>query len=250
MKIIVCLGNVPDTTTKVKFVEDNTKFDDSGVQWVINPWDELALTRAVELKEDSGNSVDKVTVITVGGKNTEATIRKALAVGADDAVRIDINPEDSYVAASQLAAYLKNEQEPHFVFAGIESSDYNGSAVGGMLAELLGVSSVSSVSGFDLEGGKARISRDIDGGTELLSVDLPLVAIVQKGIAKEPRIPAMRGIMMARKKPLNVVLPSDIDALVEMAGFELPGSKPPCKMIAAENAKELIDLLQNEAKVL
>ncbi len=250
MRIIVCLGNVPDTTTKVKFVEDNTKFDTTGVQWVINPWDELALTRAMELKEDSGNSVDKVSVITVGGKNTEPTIRKALAIGADDAVRIDLNPEDSYVAAYQMAEYLKNEQEPHFVFAGIESSDYNGAATGGMLAELLGVPSVSSVSGFDLEGDKARISREIDGGTEFLLVDLPLVAIVQKGIAKEPRIPAMRGIMMARKKPLNIVPPTDVEALTEMAGFELPGSKPPCKMIDADNAKELIGLLQNEAKVL
>ncbi len=250
MKVIVCLGNVPDTTTKVKFVEDNTIFDASGVQWVINPWDELALTRAIELKEDTGNPVNKVTVITVGGKNTEPTIRKALAIGADDAVRIDINPDDSYMAADQMAEYLKNEQEPYFVFAGIESSDYNGSAVGGMLAEIMGVPSVSSVSGFELEGDKARISRDIDGGIELLLVDLPLVAIVQKGIAKEPRIPAMRGIMMARKKPLSVVSPSDVEALVEMVGFELPGPKPSCKMIEADNAKELIVLLQNEAKIL
>ncbi len=250
MKIIVCLGVVPDTTTKVKFSGDNKEFDTSGVQWVINPWDELALTRAIQLKEDAGNTVDKVVVITVGSITTEPVIRKALAIGADEAVRIDVAPKDSYEVAFQLSEFLKNEQDQHFVFAGIESSDYNGAAVGGMLAELLGVNSVSSVSGLEIEGEKPRIFRDIDGGVETLEVDIPFVAIVQKGIAIEPRIPAMRGIMMARKKTLNVIPPAGTEAYTGITGFELPEPKPPCKIIESENAKELINLLQNEAKIL
>jgi len=250
MKIIVCLGVVRDTTTKVKFSGDNEKFDASGVQWVINPWDELALTRAMQLKEDSGNVVDKVIVITVGSITTEPVIRKALAIGADEAVRIDMDPKDSYELAFQLSEFLKKEQEQHIVFAGIESSDYNGAAVGGMLAELLGVNSVSAVSGLEIEGEKPKIFRDIDGGTETLEMDIPFVAIVQKGIAKEPRIPAMRGIMMARKKPLNVFPPAGSEAFTEIIGFELPEPKPPCKMIDADHAEELINLLHNEAKIL
>lgn len=250
MKIFVCLENVPDTTTKVRFTEDNKRFDASGVQWVINPWDELALTRAMELKEDAGNPVNAVTVITVGTKDAEPTIRKALAIGADDAVRIDGEPEDSYAVAYKMAEYLKNEEGPHMVFAGIESSDYNGSAVGGMLAEFLNVPSVSAVSGLQIEGNTIKVSRDIDGGKENIEISAPFIAIVQKGIAKEPRIPAMRGIMMARKKPLNVVQSSEVDSFTEIEGFELPKPKPPCKIIDMENAKDLIELLQTEAKVL
>ncbi len=250
MKIIVCLGNVPDTTTKIKFTDDNKKFDSDGVQWVINPWDELALTRAMELKEDSNNSVNEITVITVGTLGTEPTIRKALAIGADNAVRIDAEPIDSYFVAFQLAEYLKNEEEDYIVFAGIESSDYNGSAVGSMLAEFLNLSSISAVSSLEMQGDQIKIFREIDGGHEVVSMSAPFVTVVQKGIAIDPRIPAMRGIMMARKKPLNVVAAVECAPLTEMLSFELPQPKPPCKMIDADNAKELIDLLQNEAKIL
>lgn len=250
MKIFVCLDNVPDTTTKIRFTEDNKKFDASGVQWVINPWDELALTRAMELKEDSGNPVNSVTVVTVGNKDAEPTIRKALAIGADDAVRIEGEPKDSYAVAYQLAEYLKNEDGPHIVLAGIESSDFNGSAVGSMLAEFLNVPSVSAVSKLEMSGDSISITRDIDGGKEVVEIAAPFIAIVQKGIAKEPRIPAMRGIMMARKKPLNVVEAAEVDPVTEIETFELPPAKPPCKMIEVENAKDLIGLLQTEAKVL
>jgi len=248
MKIFVCLANVPDTTTKVKFSDQ--KFDESGVQWVINPWDELALTRAMELKENSATSVSEVTVVTVGTVSSEPTIRKALAIGADNAVRIDAEPKDSYSVAWLLAEYLKNYEGDHIVLTGIESSDYNGFAVGGMLSEFLNVPSVSAVSALNIENGHAQISREIDGGIEQVSVQAPFVAIVQKGIAKEPRIPAMRGIMMARKKPLEVVSAGTQDTLTEMLDFELPKAKPECKMIDPENAGELINLLQNEAKVL
>ena len=248
MKIAVCLGNVPDTTTKVKFT-DGTAFDKTGVQWIINPWDELALTRAMELKEDTGNAVSSVSVITVGGKDAEPTIRKALAIGADDAIRVDTEPGDAFAVATQLAGVLKGKGFD-VILTGIESSDYNGSMAGGMLAEMLDIPSVSAVSVLNLNGNQVEITREIDGGKEQVSVSTPVVAVVQKGIAKEPRIAAMRGIMMARKKPLNVVPAVGAEPLTEFIQFELPAPKPPCKMVDAENVAQLVDLLQNEAKVL
>jgi len=249
MKILICLSNVPDTTTKAKFVDDNTAFDTNGVQWIINQWDELALTRAIQLKSDAANSIENITVITVGGQNAEPTMRKALAIGADDAVRIDAEPKDAYFVAAQIAEYLKSNPFD-LIFSGIESADYNGSAVGGMVSEFLNIPSVSAVSAVNIENGQVKITRDIDGGHAEVTSELPVVVTVQKGIAKEPMIAAMRGIMMARKKPLNVVEPVDVEALTEFVSFELPQPKPPCKMIDPENVKELVDLLQNEAKVI
>ena len=248
MKILVCLGNVPDTTTKVKF-GDGTALEKTGIQWIINPWDELALTRAMELKEDSGNPVSSVTVVTVGAKDAEPTIRKALAIGADEAIRIDAEPADAFSVATQIAEAVKDKGFD-ILLAGIESSDYNGSMAGGMLAELLGIPSVSAVSGLQVTGDGVELTRDIDGGKETVSVPTPLVAVVQKGIAKEPRIAAMRGIMMARKKPLNVLPAAEAEPLTDFVSFELPQPKPACKMVDAENVNELVDLLQNEAKVL
>lgn len=248
MKLLVCLGNVPDTTTKVKF-GDGTAFDKTGVQWIINPWDELALTRTMELKEDQNNSVSTVTVMTVGGKDAEPTMRKALAIGADDAIRIDAEPTDAYAVAAQLAEAIKGK-DFDAILCGIDSSDYNGSAVGGMLSELLDLPSVSAVSGMNINGEEVELTRDIDGGKEVVAVQTPFVAIVQKGIAKEPRIAAMRGIMMARKKPLAVVEAAAVDTLTDFVSFELPAAKEPCKMVDAENVAELVELLQNEAKVL
>lgn len=249
MKILVCLGHVPDTTTRVKFVEDNTKFDQSGVQWVINPWDELALTRALELKEDAGNQVSSVTVVTVGDQSVEPTMRKALAIGADNGIRVNAVPGDAGIVASQIAALVGNDPYD-MIICGIESSDYNGSAVGGMLAELLDYPSISAVSTINISGSEIELNRDIDGGFETVSCPTPFVAIVQKGIAKEPRIPAMRGIMMARKKPLSVVDPIEAEVTTEFQSYSLPEAKPPCKMVDPENVAELVDLLKNEAKVL
>jgi electron transfer flavoprotein beta subunit len=249
MKLLVCISNVPDTTTKVRFVNDNTAFDTNGVQWIINPWDELALTRAMELREDASSGIEKVTVITVGPAAAEPTLRKGLAIGADDAIRVDAEGEDAYLVASQIAEVVKKD-DYDIILNGIESSDYNSSAVGGMLAELLDRPSVSAVSSLRLENGGVLINREIDGGKEELSIPVPFVAIVQKGIAKEPRIPAMRGIMMARKKPLQVVPQAAIDPLTEYVDFALPTAKPPCKMVDADNVKELVQLLQNEAKVI
>lgn len=249
MKILVCISNVPDTTTKVKFVDDNKKLDIAGIQWVINPWDELSLTRALELKDDSSNGVQSVTVAHVGPASSEPTIRKALAIGADDAIRVNTEATDAYVVAAQLAEVIKAEQFD-LVLCGIESSDYNGSNVGGMLAEFLSIPSVSAVSSLEIKDGNAVINREIDGGKEVVSVAFPLVAIVQKGIAREPRIAAMRGIMMARSKQIKVVEPAAIEALTEHMNFEMPEARAACKFIEADNAAELISILQNEAKVI
>lgn len=247
MKILICLSNVPDTTTKVKLSGDGTAIEKAGIQWIINPWDELALTRALELKEGSGGAITSVTIVTVGGVDAEPTMRKGLAIGADDAIRIDAAPAEAYFVAAQIAEVAKDFD---IIMTGIESSDYNGAGVGGMLSEFLNIPSVSSVSGMEIEGDSVSVTREIDGGSEVVSTQTPFVAIVQKGITKEPRIPAMRGIMMARKKPLNVVVAKEIEALTEFVTFELPEAKAACKMVDAENVKELVDLLKNEAKVL
>ena len=249
MKILICLSNVPDTTTKVKFIEDFKKLDTTGIQWVINPWDELSLTRALELKDDPSNGVQTVTVAHVGLVGSEPTIRKSLAIGADDAIRVNAEPADAYFVAAQLANILKNESYD-LILCGIESSDFNGSTVGGMLAELLGYPSVSSVSGVKIENGQIIFTREIDGGKEIVTVPAPVVAIVQKGIAKEPRIAAMRGIMMARTKPLKVVEPVNIEPMTEIENYEMPKPRAACKFIDPEIPGQLIELLQNEAKII
>jgi len=249
MKILVCISNVPDTTTKIRFSENNTSVDISGVQWVINPWDELSLTRALELKEDPSGIIKSVTVAHVGPVTSEPTIRKALALGADDAIRVNAVSSDAYYTAAQLAEVIRKEQFD-IIMCGIESSDYNGSLVGGMISGFLGLPSVSSVSGIRIENGQPLLIREIDGGKETVSVPAPFVAIVQKGIAKEPRIAAMRGIMMARTKPLKVLEPVAAESLTEIAGFEKPAPRSACKFVDPENPGQLIEMLQNEAKII
>ncbi len=249
MKILVCISNVPDTTTKIKFGEGNTSIDTTGIQWVINPWDELSLTRALELKDDAASGVKSVTVAHVGPASSEPTIRKALAIGADDAIRVNAESSDAWFVAAQIAEVVKKEQFD-IVLCGIESSDYNGSVVGGMISEFLGIPSVSAVSDLKIENGQPELIREIDGGKEVVTVPTPFVAIVQKGIAKEPRIAAMRGIMMARSKPVKLVEPLALESLTEITVFEKPVPRAACKYIDAENPAQLIDLLRNEAKVI
>ncbi|HEX2970092.1 MAG TPA: electron transfer flavoprotein subunit beta/FixA family protein [Bacteroidales bacterium] len=249
MKILVCISNVPDTTTKIKFVEGSTSIDTTGIQWVINPWDELSLTRALELKDDTASGPKTVTVAHVGATSSEPTIRKALAIGADDAIRVNADSSDAWFVATQIAEVVKKEQFD-IVLCGIESSDFNGSAVGGMIAEFLGIPSVSAVSELKIENGQAVMTREIDGGKEVVSVPMPFVAIVQKGIAKEPRIAAMRGIMMARTKPIKVMEPVQVEPLTGVAGLERPAPRAACKYVDADNAALLINLLQNEAKII
>ncbi len=249
MKILVCISNVPDTTTKIKLTGDKSAIDLANVQWIINPWDELALTRSLELKEASGGKIEKITVITVGEKRAEPTMRKALAIGADNAIRVDTPPGDAYAVANEIAEAVKSENYD-IILCGIESSDYNGSAMGSMLSEFLGLPSVSSVSKLEIDDNQIKVNREIAGGFEVVEPQLPFVGIVQKGITKEPRIPSMRGIMMARKKPLTVVPATGAETLTGFVGFEPPQTKAACKMIDAENVGELVNLLHNEAKII
>jgi electron transfer flavoprotein beta subunit len=249
MKILVCISNVPDTTTRIKFTEGNASIDTAGIQWVINPWDELSLTRALELRDDPSTGVKSVTVAHVGPATSEPSIRKALAIGADDAIRVNADSSDAYYVAAQLSEVIKKEQFD-IVMCGIESSDFNGSVVGGMISEFLAIPSVSAVSSLNFEDGNSVITRDIDGGKEVVSVPVPYVAIVQKGIAKEPRIAAMRGIMLARTKPVKVIEPVAVDPLTQIVAFEKPAPRSACKFVDAANPAQLIDLLRNEAKVI
>ncbi len=245
MKILVCITHVPDTTSKISFTDNNTKFNSAGVQYIIGPYDDYALARAIELKESMGASV---TVLNVGTAETEPTIRKALAIGADDAIRVNADPSDSFFVAQQIAEHVKSSNYD-LVLMGRESIDFNGGVVHGMVGELLGWPSVSPVMKLDLDGTTAKLTREIEGGKENMEASLPLVAGCQEPIA-EWKIPNMRGIMSARTKPLNVVEPKSIEPSTQNKSFELPPPKGAVKMIAADNVGELVALLKNEAKVL
>ncbi len=246
MKILVCITNVPDTTSKISFTDNNTKFNTSGVQFIIGPYDEYALSRAIELKEASGSG--SVTVLNVGEADTEPTIRKALAIGADDAIRVNAFPKDAQFVAAQIVAVAKDAKYD-LILMGRESIDFNGGLVHGLVAEALGIPSISPVMKLDIEGGVAKMAREIEGGKEYVESSLPLVAGCQEPIA-EWKIPNMRGIMSARTKPLTVVEPVASDSGVVISTFELPAPKAGCKMVDATTPEKLFDLLKNEAKVL
>jgi electron transfer flavoprotein beta subunit len=248
MNIVVCISSVPDTTAKINFTDNGSKFDASGVQFVINPYDEFGLTKAMMLKEAMGG---KVTVITVGDATVEPVIRKALAIGADDAVRINMNAKDSYSTAIEIANYLKTNPAD-LIITGRESIDYNGGAVGGMLAEMLDLPFINGCNGLDISGNTAKITREIDGGKENISANLPFVIGGQKGLVQESelRIPNMRGIMQARTKPLQVIESSNNENLTASISFIKPSEKGACKLVASDNVAELVSLLHNEAKVI
>lgn len=246
MKILVCISKAPDTTTKIAFKDNNTRFVEENVQWIINPYDEwYALVRALEMKEAQGGSV---TVINVGAADNEAIIRKALAIGADDAVRIDGEPADAYFVAAEIAAYAKDKGFD-LILTGKETINYNGSEVGGMLAELLDLPYVSLASKLDVANGVATMERDIQGGIEVVEVKLPMVVSAQKGMA-EARIPNMRGIMAARTKPLAVVASTGTNPLVAVKSYSLPPEKAGCRFFTAEEMDKLVEALHNEAKVI
>ena len=248
MNIVVCISSVPDTTSKINFTDNNTKFDTDGVQFVINPYDEFGLTKAMMIKETLGANV---TVISVGEENTEPVIRKSLAIGADNAIRISKKPTDSYSVAIEIANYLK-ENPADLIIAGRESIDYNGGAVPGMIAEILELPFINACIGLNLFEEKVSLIREVRGGKETVSTKLPLVIGGQKGLVEESelRIPNMRGIMQARSKPLTVIEATNNDKLSISISFEKPLEKKSCKLIDSENVKELINLLQNEAKVI
>ena len=245
MKILVCISNVPDTTTKITFTNDNTQFNTAGVQFIVNPYDEIALSKAIELCEGGKGTV---TVINVGESQTDPTIRKALAIGADDAVRINAAPRDAYYTAYQIAEYAKTT-EYDMILCGRESIDYNGSQVAAMVAEFLDIPSISIIKKLEYDGTTATLEREIEGGKEIVSITGKFVASCSEGTA-EPKIPNMRGIMSARTKPLEVVEAKDIEQLSKVQQFETPPPRGAVKLIPADDASKLIDLLHQEAKVI
>lgn len=247
MKILVCISKVPDTTSKIQFTNDNQEFDTNNVQFILNPYDEwYALVRGLEIKEQGG--AEKVTIINVGLAENDQVIRKALAIGADDAVRINLDPKDTYAVATQIAHYAK-ENGYEMVLTGKETIDYNGSSLGGMVAELMDAPFISYASQLDMEGQTAVVTREIEGGAEVMESSLPLVISAQKGMA-EARIPTMRGIMGARTKPLAVVEPTAVTDLTSIAKYTLPPAKGSVKLVEPDNVQELVNLLHNEAKVI
>src|SRR5690625_3555614 len=246
MKILVCISHVPDTTSRINFTDNDSKFDTNGVQFVINPNDEFGLTRAMWFKEKQGATVH---VVNVGGQETEPTLRKALAIGADEAIRINTPATDGFSVAKQLAQVVKDGNYD-LVIAGRESIDYNGGMVPGMLAKLTGLNFVNTCIGLEVEGTTATVIREIDGGKETLKTSLPLVIGGQKGIVEESdlRIPNMRGIMQARTKPLTVKDP--VDTTPETAVVNLTKPAPKGQVNLAKTVEELVELLHNEAKVI
>jgi electron transfer flavoprotein beta subunit len=246
MKLLVCISQTPDTTAKISFSADNTAFNSAGVQFIMNPYDEwYALVRACELREALGGTV---VALNVGPAANETTIRKALAIGADEAVRIDADPQSAAFVAKQIAAFAAQENFD-IIFLGKETIDYNGSEVGAMVAESLDLPYVSYASKLDLNGNTALLERDIEGGVEVLEVDLPFVVSAAKGMA-EQRIPNMRGIMTARTKPLKEVAAVPFEDAAKVTTFTLPPAKAGVKLVDPENMDELVRLLHEEAKII
>lgn len=247
MKILVCISQVPDTTTKIAFSDNDTRFVSQGVTYIINPYDEwYALVRALELKE--AGLAASVHMVTVGKADAEPVIRKALALGGDEAIRIDADSNDTYLVAAQIAEYAKTVGYD-LVLCGKESIDYNNGSVGAMIAELLDMNYLGFAAKLDIAGGVATVVREIEGGEETDTAALPLVISCQKGMA-EARIPNMRGIMAARTRPLKVVAPANIAALTTIVSYEMPPAKTGVKMVSADNMDELVSLLHNQAKVI
>jgi electron transfer flavoprotein beta subunit len=247
MKILVCISKTPDTTAKIAFTDNNTKFDSNGVQWIINPYDEwYALVRAIELKEANPSTV--IHLVTVGAADADPNIRKALALGGDEAIRVNAESHDSFYIAAQIAEVAK-QSGYDLVFTGKETIDYNGASIGGMVAELLDMPYIALAAKFDLAGNKATITRETEGGEEICEAELPLVVSCQKGMA-EQRIPNMKGIMGARTKPLKVLEPISVDSLTSVVSFELPPAKAGVKLVSPDNVEELARLLHEEAKAI
>lgn len=245
MKILVCITHVPDTTSKIQFTANNTKFDTAGVQFIIGPYDDYALARAVELRDQTGGTL---TAINVGEVETEPTLRKSLAIGADEAIRVNSFPKDSFFVAKQIAHYAK-EGGYDLILMGRESIDFNGGMVHGMVGELLGIPSFSPVMKLEVDGTTVKMAREIEGGKEMLEAQLPLIAGCQEPIA-EWKIPNMRGIMSARTKPLKVVEPVSDQTQAMVSSYQLPPAKGSVKLIDKDNVAELVKLLKYEAKVL
>ncbi len=248
MKILVCVSHVPDTTSKINFTNGDADFDTNGVQFVINPNDEFGLTRAIWFQEQQGANV---TVVNVGGPETEPTLRKALAIGANEAIRVNAKPTDGIFVAKQLAEVIKNGGYD-LVIAGKESLDYNGGMVPGMIAGLTGANFVNSCISLTVDGTSVKAIREIDGGKETVATTLPLIIGGQKGLVEEKdlRIPNMRGIMTARTKALTILEPIAAEPNTKSIKFEKPAPKSAVKLFAADDLDGLVNALHNEAKVI
>jgi len=246
MKLLVCISKAPDTTSRISFTDGDKRFDESGVQFIVNPYDEwYALVRAVELVEAHGGSV---TTIIVGDSTCDPIVRKALAIGATDAVRIDASPTDS----SQVARLISNyalDKSYDIIFTGKETIDHNSSAVPAMIAECMDLPYVAFATSIEVEGQVSTLHCESGGGTNNVSVTGAFVLSASKGMA-EQRIPNMRGIMSARTKPLAVVAPSEVTPTTEVSKFTLPPAKGDCVMVDADNAADLVRLLREEAKII
>lgn len=247
MRILVCISRTPDTTAKIAFAENSTKFVTDGVQWIINPYDEwYALVRAIEMKEKDPATV--LHLVTVGGADTEPVIRKALALGGDEAIRVDATPEDAFLAASMIAEVAR-EGGYDLILTGKETIDQNGSSVAAMVAEFLDCDMVGLAVSLECADGKALVTREIEGGEEDCEVPLPLVVSCQKGMA-EARIPNMRGIMAARTKPLRVVAPKAGNPLSQVVRYSMPPAKAGVRLVPADQPEELVRLLHEEARII
>ncbi|MFL2639633.1 MAG: electron transfer flavoprotein subunit beta/FixA family protein [Flavobacteriaceae bacterium] len=248
MKVLVCISHVPDTTSKINFSDNNQAFDSQGVQYVINPNDEFGLTRAMWLKEKQNATVD---VINVGTSLTEPTLRKALAIGADKAIRIDCEPSDGFLVAKEISHYVSSNPYD-LIIAGRESIDYNGAMVPGFISGLLNINYITNCVGLEIKENTATVEREIDGGKEILECELPLIIGGQKGLVEESdlRIPNMRGIMQARQKPLDIITPSSNESKTNSVKYYKPEPRQEVKLVDPQNLDQLIDLLHNEAKVL
>ena len=245
MKILVCITHVPDTTSKISFTEGDTKFNSAGVSYIIGPYDDYALARAIELKEAGGADVH---VLNVGTIETEPSLRKALAIGADEAFRIDVEPTDSYQVAEQIASFAKDKGYD-LILMGRESIDFNSGSVHGMVAAMLNISFISPIMKLDVSGGMASVYKEIEGGKEAVDIALPLVAGCQEPIA-EWKIPSMRGIMSARTKPLSVVPAKTSEAMTKVQKFEMPAQKTACKLFDPADVDGLVSTLVKVAKVI
>jgi electron transfer flavoprotein beta subunit len=242
MNILICISHVPDTTTKIKFKADNSGLDEAGVSFVVNPYDEFALARSLELREQGViPASSQITILSVGPASVEPTIRKALAVGGEKGIRIDLVPNDAFQVAAEIAAYAQGKGFD-IIMMGKESIDNNGGQVPGMVAEMLGLPFVSYCTSLNIEGGKAVMTREISGGSETLAVEGPFVLSAQKGMA-EWRIPNMRGIMQARSKPLEVVAPVTSEVATHNLAYSLPAAKPPTQYIDAADVDQLVKIL-------
>lgn len=249
MKIVVCISHVPDTATRIKVGSDGKTIDPAGVTYIINPYDEYAVEEALKMKEKS--LADEVIVITLGSESSKETIRKALAMGADRGILLkDDSPRDSFGVAKALSEEIKT-LGAHLVFMGKQSVDYDNSIVGQMTAELLDYDCIPVCVMLEISGNKIIAEREIEGGREVVEASLPAIITCQKGL-NEPRYASLKGIMAAKKKPIDEKVAAPYTPISEIISMHLPAGKQLGRIVGSDATAvpELIRLLKEEAKVI